>query len=195
MKYLIGIILISSLLSCGGSSKTAPAATPSDLSGFLSEKIAGSNAELATKTNASGLIIEKGVIRDGKKDGIFMTYHPNGRIKTIGSYINDQLSGVYLELSDREQVESKTNYLNGVLHGAHATYKYGRPTLELTYLDGAQEGPFTEYSDRGKMAKKGSFKDGKLHGQLQFFDDEENLTMEFEYKNGEKVSGGIIENK
>ena len=193
MKYFIGIILLSSLLSCGGSGTTAPA--PSDLSGFLSEKINGTTAELATKKNASGIITEQGVIRDGKKDGIFMTYHPNGRIKTIGSYINDQLNGVYLELSEREQVETKTNYLNGVLHGAHATYKFGRPTLELTYQDGTQEGPFTEYSDRGKMSKKGSFKDGKLHGQLQFFDDDENMTMEFEYKNGEKVSGGIIENK
>lgn len=195
MKYLFGIFLLTILASCGGSGAKAPAATPSDLSGFLSEKISGSNAELASKKDATGSILEKGIIRDGKKDGIFMTYHPNGRIKTLGSYVNDQLSGVYLELSDKEQVESKTNYLNGVLHGPHATYNFGRPTLELTYQNGVQEGPFNEYSNRGKLAKTGSFKNGKLDGSMKFYDDDENLTMEFEYKNGEKVSGGIIENK
>jgi len=82
-----------------------------------------------------------------------------------------------------------------VLHGPHATYSFGRPTLELTYLNGVQEGPFKEYSNRGKLSKTGSFKNGKLDGSMKFYDDEENLTMEFEYKNGEKVSGGIIENK
>lgn len=193
MRYLLGMFLITILASCGGSGTNAPAPTPSNLTGFLSEKINGSNAELASKKDGAGLVIEKGIIRDGKKDGVFMTYHSNGRIKTIGSYVNDQLNGVYLELSDREQVDSKTNYLNGVLHGPHATYKFGRPTLELAYKNGVQEGPFTEYSDRGKISKSGTFKAGKLDGTMKFFDDEENLTMEFEYKDGEKVSGGIIE--
>jgi len=193
MKYLFGMFLITLLASCGGSATKAPTATPSNLTGFMSEKINGSNAELATKKDGAGLILEKGIVRDEKKDGIFMTYHNNGRIKTIGSYVNDQLNGVYLELSEREQVESKTNYLNGTLHGPHATYKFGRATLELTYQNGLQEGPFTEYSDRGKVSKSGNFKAGQLDGTMKFFDDEENLTMEFEYKNGEKVSGGIIE--
>lgn len=193
MKYLFGMFMITILASCGGSGASAPAAAPTDLAGFISEKINGTDAELSTKKDAAGKIAEKGIIRAGKKDGIFMTYHPNGRIKTIGSYVNDQLNGVNLELSDREQVESKANYLNGVLHGPYATYKFGRATLELTYQNGKQEGPFTEYSDRGKMSKSGSFKDGKLHGTMKFFDDDENLTMEFEYENGEKVSGGIIE--
>lgn len=195
MKHLLGLFIVTLLASCGGSGVKAPAATPSDLSGFMSEKIDGSSAELASKKDAAGLIIEKGIVRDGKKDGIFMTYHTNGRIKTIGSYVNDQLNGVYLELSDREQVESKTNYLNGILHGPHATYKFGRPTLELSYENGMQEGPFKEYSDRGKLSKTGSFLKGKLHGTMQFFDDDENLTMEYEYKNGEKVSGGLVEKK
>ena len=36
------------------------------------------------------------------------------------------------------------------------------------------------------------FKDGKPHGKMSFYD-EEKLIMEYEYKNGEKVSGGIVE--
>lgn len=193
MKYLFGLFAIAILASCGGSGAKAPAPTPSNLAGFMSEQINGSNAELATKKDGAGLILEKGIVRDGKKDGIFMTYHNNGRIKTLGSYVNDQLNGVYLELSEREQVEAKSNYLNGILHGPYANYKFGRPSLELTYQNGLQEGPFTEYSDRGKISKSGIFKAGKLHGTMKFFDEEEALTMEFEYENGEKVSGGIIE--
>lgn len=193
-NFLFGTILLTILASCGGTGSSAPAASV-NLEGFLSEQIGGSNAELASKKDATGSMLESGIIRGGVKDGIYMTYYPEGRIKTLGSYVNGKLNGVYLELSDREQVEYKASYLNDVLHGPVAKYKYGRATQELSYKNGILDGAFTEYSDRGKLSKKGFFKDGKQDGLLQFFDDEENLMMEYQYKDGEKVSGGIVEKK
>ena len=41
--------------------------------------------------------------------------------------------------------------------------------------------------------KKCSFKNGKQHGKLQFFDEAGNVTLEYMYDNGEKISGGIVE--
>lgn len=190
-KFILLSLLLSFLYACGGgSSGPAPSA---NLAGFVTESISGSDAELAIKKDGTGNLLEEGVIRGGTKDGIYMTYHPDNRIKTLGSYVGGKLNGIYMELSNREQIDYKAHYLNDQLHGKSVRYKFGRPTQEITYNKGVIDGPFVEYSDRGKMTKKGSFKNGKQHGTLQFFDDEENLIMEYEYENGEKVSGGIIE--
>jgi len=160
---------------------------------LFTEAIDGTDAEIAIQKDAGGMIKESGIIRNGMKDGIYLTYNPEGKIKTLGSYVNGKLNGVYLEMSDREQVEMKAHYKNDQLHGQFAKYKYGRPTQELNYKNGVLDGPFSEWSDRGKLAKKGSFKNGKQDGVLQFFDEEENLMMEYNYKDGEKVSGGIVD--
>lgn len=193
-KYLFGTLLISILASCGGSGSSGPAPA-ANLAGFITESIAGSDAELAIKKDATGGISESGVIRGGVKDGVYITYYPEGRIKTLSNYVNGKLNGVHLELSEREQVEAKSYYLNDVLHGQTAKYKYGRATQELNYKNGVLDGAFTEWSDRGKLSKKGFFKNGKQDGLLQFFDEEEKLMMEYTYKDGEKVSGGIVEEK
>lgn len=185
-------MFISILLAACGSSTSGPAAK-ANLAGFFTEKIDGTDAEIATKKDAGGMITEAGIIRNGLKDGVYMTYHPEGKIKTLANYVNGKLNGIYLEMSEREQVELKAHYKNDQLHGSYAKYKYGRPTQELNYKNNELHGPFTEYNDRGKMSKKGSFKDGKQDGILQFFDEEEKLMMEYNYKNGEKVSGGIVE--
>ena len=55
------------------------------------------------------------------------------------------------------------------------------------------DGPFAIYNDRGNLQRRGNFKNGKQHGLLQYFDEEGNVTLEYEYKNGEKVGGGIVE--
>ena len=190
-SYILAAFVISIIASCGQSSSgPAPKA---NLAGFLTEPIDGTNAEIAVQKDAGGMITESGIIRNGVKDGIYMTYTPEGKIKTLGSYVNGKLNGVYLEMSDREQVELKAHYKNDQLHGQWASYKYGRPTKELNYNNGKLDGAYSEWTDRGKLSKKGSFKDGKQDGLLQFFDEEEKLMMEYTYKDGEKVSGGIVE--
>ena len=192
MRIFLFSMFISMLFAACGSSTSGPAAK-TNLAGFFTEKIEGSDAELATKKDAGGMITEAGIIRNGLKDGVCMTYHPEGKIKTLANYVNGKLNGVYLEMSEREQVELKAHYKNDLLHGTYAKYKYGRPTQELNYKNNELHGPFSEYNDRGKLSKKGSFKDGKQDGILQFFDEEEKLMMEYKYKDGEKVSGGIVE--
>lgn len=191
MRSLFFAFIISIAISCGQNASSPGPTT--NLAGFLTETIDGTNAEIAVQKDAGGIIKESGIIRNGQKDGIYMTYSPEGKIKTLGSYVAGKLNGVYLEMSDREQVELKAHYKNDQLHGLWASYRYGRPTKELNYNNGVLDGPFSEWSDRGKLSKKGAFKNGKQDGLLQFFDEEEKLMMEYNYKDGEKLSGGIVE--
>lgn len=193
MKYLYSFVFLVIISACGGNSSHADTSTP--MVGLSEEAIAGTNATLATSIGEEGNMTESGILSDGKKDGTWVTYFSDGQIKTISSYVNGNLNGLHIELNNRGQIESMANYKNNEYHGKVAKFKFGKPLQEMSYKDGQLHGPFAEYTDRAKIQKKGFFKNGKQDGKLQFFDDEENLIMEYEYRDGNKISGGIVEKK
>lgn len=149
---------------------------------------------MVTKKGESGTITELGFIKNGTKEGAWYTYHPNGQIKSITNYSSGIINGPVMEFSNRGQLEKQTGYLNNELHGIKAEYKFGRPTIESNYTKGNLDGVHKEYFNNSeKVQKLVNFKNGKQDGIMQYFDEEGNVTLEYVYKNGEKVSGGIKE--
>jgi antitoxin component YwqK of YwqJK toxin-antitoxin module len=74
-----------------------------------------------------------------------------------------------------------------------AKYEWGRVTEEATYKNGKLHGDYKSYfKDSNKIQKFVQFKDGKQDGLFQQFDEYGTLLAKYEYKNGEKVSGGVV---
>lgn len=189
MKKCLFYISLVLIISCQGS----PNGPTYDLKGYDTEDIGG-GAKLVSYQDAQGYYLAQGAVINGVRNGNWVTFHPNtNMVKVITNYINGKKNGVEVTLNDRGQIESMVSYKNGVLHGLKSSYQFGRPTDETTYKDGKIEGPFSLYDSQGKIQKKGGFKNGKQHGKLQFFDDKGNVTLEYEYDEGEKISGGIVE--
>lgn len=176
-------------LGCGSSSSPG---TPTNLTGFTSLSIPGSDAIMATKKDPSGKLIEQGIIRNGVKDGPWTVFHENEGVKSITGYVNGKLNGAHLEFNNRTQLEKRVEYLDNQYHGLYGEYKYGRPLKEITYDNGIQQGPFRIWNDMGVLKQRGQNKNGKLHGTLEYYDDDENLVMKYDYENGEQISGGMI---
>lgn len=183
------------LFSCGGnngsSSDAAPTATADDNSNYNIEKIPGTNIERAFKQADTGQLLEEGFIVNGKRNGTWITYHLGKTVvKSTISYVNGQLNGPYIEYNDRGQIESLVTYKNGVYDGLFAKYKFSRPLQEATYknnkLDGMRK---IFYENNGKIQSETEYKDGVQHGIHRFYNDKGQTLMEYEYKNGEKVSG------
>lgn len=197
MRTLFIAMVSLVLWSCGGNGTSTSSSTPAaTVTGFETTPISGSNAQFNVKRNGAGKISEEGITRNGVKDGVWFTYHDDNQgIKTITSYVNGKKTGASLELSKRGQVDKRAGYLNDQLHGLQGEYSFGRVKKEINYSNGNLDGSFAEYNDKGKLQKRGAYKDGKQHGKLEFFDDDENLVMEYVYDNGTKVSGGIVEKK
>ena len=189
MKCLIFFASLMFILACGGG-----ASGPKfDTKGYDTENIGG-GAQFAEFRDANGWALSKGPLQNGVRTGTWMTYHENShKIKTITSYINGVKNGVQININDRGQIETVTEYKNDQLHGLSAKYTFGRPTEETNYRNGKIDGMFAIYDSQGKVQRKGELKDGQYHGKLQYFDESGNVTMEYEYKNGEKISGGIVE--
>ncbi len=154
----------------------------------------GNGGQLARWTDQTGHLLSSGTAINEIRTGAWMTYHPNSnQIASITNYLHGKKNGIYLRLNDRGQTEELIEYKNDVLHGLSVKYRFGKPIEELSYAEGILEGPFAVYNNQYKLQKKGYFKKGKQDGLLQFFNENGDITMEFTYKDGEKISGGIID--
>ncbi len=190
MKYIFGLLLGMSFFACNSGGGASGASV--DLSAYTTENKGG--VERAYKLDSSGNLMEDGFVSNGSKNGIWTVYDPKTRrIKSTTSYSNGAMNGPHLEFSNRGQVETRIHYLNNEYHGMYATFKNGRTIKEMSYKNGVIDGEVREFTSRGKLQKMTEFKDGKIHGDMIFYDEEENVVMQYKYEKGDKVSGGIVE--
>ena len=193
MRYLIFVITAVALLSCGSSSSGGGGAAI-DLNGFTTEDLGGGVTRAFKKSGEH--YTELGIVSGGTKNGVWMTYYDGdeaGKIKTATSYSNGALNGPHFEYNNRGQIELETNYANGKKHGKYAKYKFGRPVEVKHYGMDKLNGISTTYFQDGEVQQIINYKDNQQHGNMKWFNEEGKLVMEYEYKNGEKVSGGIVE--
>jgi len=190
-KFLLFSMLLISM-ACGKTSTNSPAPS-ANLQGF--QEVSFENGvSFAQKMGNDNTLLEEGALLNNKKNGTWTTYHPeNGRVATLTSYVNGKKTGVYLEFTDRGQIELRANYKDDIYDGVYASYKFGtRPIKEINYKMGKIDGSYKEYHNNGKLQKEVSYKNGVQDGPFRQYNDEEKLIMQYEYKGGEKVSGGVV---
>ncbi len=191
------IILAVGILSfsCSSPSTTAPAGGATvDLSLYETQKVPGSTWTKVTRNHSTGEIYEEGFVSNGVKQGTWTTYFPTeGYIHTITSFENGKFTGPFIEFDERGRLMKQANYLNNELDGLYGEFKSGRTTRKIMYSKGKINGFMREYNNKSKMIKESNYKDNVLDGAVRNFNDDGKVILEYIYKNGEKVSGGIVE--
>jgi len=131
----------------------------------------------------------EGDVKNGNKHGSWIEYHPNGLIKDVSHYRNGQRSGNRIEVNDRGEVTARSSYMNGKLEGEKIKYNRTRVKAEENYSDGQLSGPRKLYYEDAKstLQEEGNFLNGKREGTQKWYDQEGNVTIEYEYKNGQKI--------
>jgi antitoxin component YwqK of YwqJK toxin-antitoxin module len=172
--------------------QTEQSGLPEDLAGFTTQDIAGSKIKYVKKETGAGKIEIEGYLLDNKKTGQWIQYGPEGDISLINHYVEGKLEGVAMRMTFRNQVDLKSNYHEGQLHGPWITYKFGKKIEERNYTNGKLDGYVRLYDERTfKVKQEAQYKNGVQDGIFRYYDEEGNVTLEYEYKNGEKVSGGM----
>jgi antitoxin component YwqK of YwqJK toxin-antitoxin module len=203
MKALLPVFLLIFLLffvgcnpsgNAGSEVATEPLET-FDPNVYLTEEIPGSDFRRAERMAANGSLMEEGFLKDGKRVGTWVIYHPNSVIpKQVISYVDGRYNGIYLEFNNRGYLELRAEYKENLLDGPWAKYRFGRPTHEGTYVNGKLDGFYREYiMNTGKLTKEISYKNGVIDGPYRFYNEDGEVTLEYEYRNGEKVGGGEID--
>ena len=81
-------------------------------------------------------------IKNGKMEGEWVIFWPNGQLQTRSNYKNGEWEGVYVSYWGDGKLWGKGNYKNG-----------------------AEEGEWISYYDNGQLSSKGSYKNGKREGE------------------------------
>ena len=64
----------------------------------------------------------QGNIKNGKKEGPWLSYYSNGQLSSKGEYKNGDLEGPWLSYYSNGQLSSKGEYKNGDLEGPWVSY-------------------------------------------------------------------------
>lgn len=100
--------------------------------------------------------------KEGRRQGQWIDYHDNGKIKSKGSFVNGFPVGEFIYFNER-----------GVLC-AKSVYSENR-------IDASTE----IYSENGNVVAKGFYKNKKRNGEWQYFDEIQGITILIEtYQNG-----------
>lgn len=186
------LLLAGLIISCKKSSDPMTGDPNSDLKGMTIEEIPGSDISYAKQVSAAGVLEIEGFVLNNKKTGQWTQYDDKGDILLINSYVDGLLEGPALRMTYRNQVDLKSTYHKGVLEGPWVSYKFGKIVETRNYKDGKLEGSVILYDDRTFEKKQETeFKNGLQDGFLRHYDAAGNVTLEYEYKNGEKISGGM----
>jgi antitoxin component YwqK of YwqJK toxin-antitoxin module len=176
-----------------GCKPSAPKAGSGDLIGFEIIEIQGSSVKMAKRKDPSGQAVIEGFVEGEKKTGQWLEYDNNGDVSTIAHYVNGLLEGTSFKLSHRGQIDQRTNYHLGELDGTWVQYKFGKVMETRNYKNGKLDGSVKIYDDKTfKLRQETEYKNGLQDGIFRYYDDNGNVSMEYQYKNGEKVSGGIV---
>ncbi len=190
---LIGFTIYKNMDGGSNSNNGSTPEGPVDTNAYTIIEVAGTPVKLMEKYGENNTLIESGETLNDLKTGIWTTYYPNGRVKSISSYLAGELNGVQVNLSNKGHVELQAFYKNGLLEGNWTTYKNGsRKQEERVYYLGKLNGINRHY-EGGKLQKEIGFKNDVQHGIFKYYDKQGNVIMEYEYENGEKISGGIVE--
>jgi antitoxin component YwqK of YwqJK toxin-antitoxin module len=191
MRLSLLIAMCLCIISCGGNSGGGGGI---DLSGYTTTNLAG-NGVRAQKFTTDGTLTEEGYVAHGKMNGVWTTYHPDGKLKTLTTYVDNLKSGPHLEFTNRGQIELKAHFNNGEFDGPYGKYKNGRPLLESNYINGKIDGFYREYytsgKDAGKLQRQSEYKNGVQDGKLEYFNAEGEVTLTYQFKNGKQVGEPI----
>jgi len=192
LLFIFGIIIFA----CNQQDASQPASKGMNLSGFETTEYPG-GVTRAIKKDPNGTVIIEGYVKDGKKHGLWTTYSREDVVESTQSYIDGVLYGKSFEYDHRRQIIKEETYINGKLYGKQGTYKFGRPKLEEYYVNNLRHGPYRKYfetgAEQGKISQTVDYVNGKIDGKVRNFNPKGELIVDYDYKDGEKVGGGIVE--
>ncbi|MDX1902708.1 MAG: toxin-antitoxin system YwqK family antitoxin [Thermonemataceae bacterium] len=142
-------------------------------------------------TSSSQLESEGELDEQNRKIGQWTFYHPNGKIKQVGTYVKDLADGEFTYYNESGIISSKGFFRAGQWHGAWEWYDANGVVYQIgAYKDNLLDGDFIWYQNN-KIITEGSYKKGKRNGLWLWRDAQGTLIQKSEYK--DDLLDGIFE--
>ena len=128
-----------------------------------------------------GVLQSEGKMRGKLRVGKWLYYHKDGKsIMSEENYVDGKLEGEYKTFYPDGAPTEIATYKNGKLDGNYKKYAIkGHLILDLNYKDGKLNGPASYYSRKtGDLIKKGPYKDDQRVGTWENYVDGELVSTE-----------------
>ena len=196
MKHLFFFVFLLILVpACGEKTALTPGEQFNE-TGFEIVDLGGDLSK-AVRKDRHGSIVEEGYLKNKRKNGAWMTYQEGGRLESVSSWIDGKRYGMEVKMNKLLYVVEVSNYENDLRNGFSGKYKNTRPREESFYKDGQYHGLVKTYFDsgreQGKLYKTIEFENGVIHGKYRTYNPEGKMTLEYEYNNGERIGGGMVQ--
>lgn len=91
-------------------------------------------------------------VKNGLKNGKYIEYFPNKKIKTSSYYINDQLNGDFITYHENGKIKTKSTYINNIKTGLCYGYEEnGKLFFIYSYENNVKNGDCITYLQNGKI--------------------------------------------
>lgn len=186
MKFITFIFGLLVCLSIGCGESVDGIAFNSD--NYEIEDIADSKFKRASKY-AGDIISEQGTLLNGMKEGTWVTYYDKieGKIRKIEHFHQGKIHGASIIMTPRGHIQQIAHYIHGQQDGMTISYNNVKTAGIANYSAGQLHGIFKGYFDNGMIQQTVEYKNGLKDGKLKYFDEEGNMTLEYTYKDDEKV--------
>jgi len=102
----------------------------------------------------TNVLEEEYYVVNGKKEGVYKKYTPDGNIRKTCYYVNNQINGEYIKYyrNINGTVYNITNYVDGIKHGKTIYYhENGNIETEASYVNGILQGESRNYYDNQQL--------------------------------------------
>ena len=144
----------------------------------------------------NGKLLEEGYLKNGKKDGKWVTYHSNSEPHIVSEYKDNKLNGPLKEYDNKGYLVVDAIYKDSVVVGQYKEYYGGAIAAygytpgknlkkEGTFKNGKLDGEWLSYYENGQLAIKSNYKNGNLDGAYLEYSREGQLIIEVNYVDGQ----------
>lgn len=131
--------------------------------------------------------IGEGDFLNGLYHGTWTSYGSDGRLQSITTYFKGKKQGVQLLFDNTGYVNTKASYHDDQLSGEYLVYNRRTIVERRNYVGGDLEGLQERFYINGTKMEEKTFVNGTIDGIARWYDEEGNLTIEYEYDMGELV--------
>ncbi len=114
-------------------------------------------------------IVQKGFYKDGRKEGLWEIYYPNGNLKAKITYRDNRQYGPVTTYYENGHIREQGTWKGNKWVGEYRYYYENGKLKYLWYFDqaGKRSGKQVYYYENGKQYIVGTWKEGKKHGTVK----------------------------
>src|SRR5690554_847169 len=141
---------------------------------------------------ADSVVSSEGFLENGKPNGYWKNYYPNGTLKSVGKRTDFELDSIWNFYSEDGVLVKKIRYSNGKKNGYEYLYYSMRDTSiiqsKIFYKNDVRENYALFYSEKGFIEKKIPFVLGKKQGIGYEFSNDSIVTAILEFEGDSLLS-------